>query len=102
MAEIPESKVDINGQLSLDNPSVGTGLGPINAEQYEVQIRDNNRQPASRQLSPHQLAELKEKADKIEISKYFALKVGEANIDLLHVSVEKMPFYLSPYTVLKY
>ncbi len=69
------------GQLVFDNPSVETGPGSINAEQYEVQIRDSNAQAGQvrpRVLSPEQLAEVKQKCNKMETDKYFALKVSEA------------------------
>ena len=68
-------------QVAFDRPSVETRQGSINAEQYEVQIRDSrgdsNAQVNSRPrfMSPEQLAEVKRKSDVVETDKYFALKV---------------------------
>jgi hypothetical protein len=83
------------GQLVVDHPSVETGQGSVNAEQYEVQIRDGINSPAGQQrqegvrprvFTAEHLAEIKRKSDKMETGKYFALKVSEVKI-LLHLYV---------------
>jgi hypothetical protein len=80
------------GQLVVDHPSVETGQGSVNAEQYEVQIRDGINSPAGQEgarprvFTAEHLAEIKRKSDKMETDKYFALKVSEVKI-LLHLYV---------------
>ncbi|XP_028394279.1 tumor protein p63-regulated gene 1-like protein [Dendronephthya gigantea] len=67
------------GKLVFDSSPGEPGVGSINAEDFEVQIRDtNSRQTSSgdRNLSPERLAELKKKCNQLETEKYFALKEG--------------------------
>ena len=81
------------GQLVFDNPPIETGTGSINSEQYEVEIRDSNRQARQAGLkvaSPEQLAEIKRKCNQLETDKYFALKVSEIWVDFRSVFYTKL------------
>lgn len=63
--------------LALNNPSIDSGAGSINAEHIEIDIREprHDSRLNTTRFTPEQVQELRNKVRKQDTGRYFALKV---------------------------